>query len=73
MRVYSVQLEVENDIFQYEVLTNDFDAVDLARLHLSYIIGDEAWTVHMGGYSETGFEADGEPTVHVEVLCFSVK
>jgi len=65
MPCYHVQLETESDTYGFEVWTDDFNYVDLARQGLAKIIGPEqAQRAHVGGCSNIGFDPDmGRPKI----------
>ena len=65
MRLYHVLLETRDHNYSFEVYTNDFDAVDYARIALADIISPEAAeTAHVGGCSRIGFDENRtEPDV----------
>jgi hypothetical protein len=59
MKLYQVQLEFSDTIYSYEVFTNDLNAVEMAREHLSGLIGEqEAKVAHHGGGGEIGRDPD---------------
>jgi hypothetical protein len=52
MRRHQVQLETKNDIFRFEVGTDDYDAVEIAEEFLKKL-GYEG-PFHVGGYDPIG-------------------
>lgn len=55
MKEYYVQLETPDLTFGFEVFTDDFDAVDMARKLLTEFTGElTARDAHLGGYDCVG-------------------
>ena len=53
MDLYQVQLETSNDIYCFEICTDDFDAVEIAKRHLKSKHGEDC-PFHVGGYGKIG-------------------
>lgn len=57
--LYQVQLETNHRIYSLEVPTNEFDAVELAEIHLA-VEYDDYGPFHLGGYCDIGYSHTDE-------------
>jgi len=58
MPIYHVQLETQDRIVSYEVATNDYDYVDVAKAHLQARLQEDG-PVRVGGTSSIGYHPLG--------------
>jgi len=56
MILYQVQLEAYDDIYSLEVLTDDYDAVYMAKNHMTEITGKDWSCAHVGCLARIGEE-----------------
>jgi len=71
MKLYQVQLETRESTYCYEVRTDAFDYVEMARSHLALRLDHEtAQAAHCGGTSKIGDEP-GKPEVRFKMGRFT--
>ena len=65
MPLYHVQLETRDLIVSYHIATDDYDAVEVAKVHLRERLPDPEVQIHKGGLSTVGYHpiGDGSPVV----------
>lgn len=55
-QLYQVQLESRHDTYCFEIGTNDYDAVEIAKIYLAEHCPEHDFTeyLHLGGYDNIG-------------------
>ncbi len=64
MTLFHVQLETSDLIVSFEIASEDYDHVDVAKAHLSGLIG-EGRHIHCGGTSSIGYVDRGDGSTRI--------
>jgi hypothetical protein len=60
MPMYHVQLETRHRIISYEIATQNFNHVEIAKMHLSQRLIEGEDYIHVGGCSSVGYAAKND-------------